>query len=287
MPLPPKPQKKEQPSTYFVQDRKSEQELTRLAIQDRLITAGMGGVLSEQPDPTVLHRVLDVGCGTGGWIIEAARAYPTLSLIGIDISNRMIEYARAQAQTHQVHDRSEFHVMDALLILEFPAAFFDLVNLRLGSSFLRTWEWPKMLGELRRVTRPNGVVRVTECEVIQSNSPALTQLNEMHQCALFRAGHHFTADRTALTSQLAQLLSQHGCRRVQSKAYAIEYRAGTPEEEAFSEDMMLAFKTFRPFLEKWGCAAKDYEVIYQQALDELHQPDFHATWNFLTAWGNK
>jgi hypothetical protein len=65
MSRPLEPQKKEQPSTYFVQDRQSEQELARLAIQDRLITAGMGGVLSEQSDPTSLQRVLDVGCGTG------------------------------------------------------------------------------------------------------------------------------------------------------------------------------------------------------------------------------
>jgi hypothetical protein len=34
MPLPSEPQKKEQPSTYFVQDRKSEQELARLAIKE-------------------------------------------------------------------------------------------------------------------------------------------------------------------------------------------------------------------------------------------------------------
>jgi ubiquinone/menaquinone biosynthesis C-methylase UbiE len=199
----------------------------------------------------------------------------------------MIEYARAQAEAHQVNDRVEFRVMDALLILEFPAAFFDLVNLRLGSSFLRTWDWPKMLSELLRVAGTGGVVRVTECEVIQSDSPALTRLNEMHQCALFRAGHHFTQARTALTFQLAQLLKQHGCQQVQTKAYAIEYRAGTAEGEAFCEDMMLAFQTFRSFLQKWGCAAKDYEVIYQQALNEMHQPDFLAMGKMLTAWGSK
>jgi hypothetical protein len=36
------PQKKEQPSTYFVQDRSNEEELTRLYIQDQMLTAGMG-----------------------------------------------------------------------------------------------------------------------------------------------------------------------------------------------------------------------------------------------------
>src|SRR5260370_13305197 len=110
------------PSTYVVQDRKNKKELTRLNLQDQVITAGMGGVLPEQADPTVFRRVLDVGCGPGGWIIEAAQTYPTMSLVGIDISQRMIKYARAQAEAHQVNDRVEFHVIDGLRTLEFPPA---------------------------------------------------------------------------------------------------------------------------------------------------------------------
>jgi ubiquinone/menaquinone biosynthesis C-methylase UbiE len=86
-------QMKDSPSTYFVQDKRNKTELTRLAIQDQMLTTAMGGVLPEQPDPTVFRRVLDVACGTGGWLIEAAKAYPTMSLVGIDISQRMIRYA--------------------------------------------------------------------------------------------------------------------------------------------------------------------------------------------------
>src|SRR5690349_20361610 len=107
------------PSTYFVQDRKNKKELTRLMMQDKKLTAVMGGVLPEQPDPTVFHRVLDVGCATGGWLIEPAQTYPTMSLMGIDISQRMIEHACVQAKAHQVNDRVEFHVMDVLHVLDF------------------------------------------------------------------------------------------------------------------------------------------------------------------------
>ena len=87
--------RREHPSTYFVQDRSNEDELTRVTIQDEMTTTGMGGVMPEQPDPTIFQRVLDVGCGTGGWLIEAARTYPTLSLlVGVDVSSRVVEYAR-------------------------------------------------------------------------------------------------------------------------------------------------------------------------------------------------
>jgi ubiquinone/menaquinone biosynthesis C-methylase UbiE len=158
-------------STYFVQDRESEAELTRLQIQDQMFTASMGGVLSEQADPTRLKRVLDVGCGTGGWLIETAKAYPTISkLIGVDVNRGMLDYAQAQARAQQVDDRVEFHLMDALLMLEFPTNYFDLVNERLGDSYLRTWDWPKLLREFQRVSRRGGVIRLTEGDAMQSSS---------------------------------------------------------------------------------------------------------------------
>jgi len=246
----------------------------------------MGGVLAEQADPTVFRRVLDIGCGTGGWVIEAAQTYPEMSLVGVDISQHMIKYARTQA--HQVNDRVEFYVMDVLGMLDFPAASFDLVNLRFGISFLRTWDWPRMLSGLLWATCPDGVVRVTESEVIiQSNSPALTQLCEMVQYAFFRAGHLFEQESTGLTSHQARLLNQCGYQQVQTKTYAMEYRAGTAEGEAYCENLKLAFQMIRPFIQKWGNAAKDYEAIYRRALGEMCQPDFLATANMLTTWGRK
>ncbi|HEY4035721.1 MAG TPA: methyltransferase domain-containing protein [Ktedonobacteraceae bacterium] len=276
------------PSTYFVQDRKSKKELTRLALQDQRLTAAMGGVLPEQPDPTVFHRVLDVGCGTGGWLIEAAQTYPAMSLVGIDISQRMIEYASAQAKAHQVNDRVTFHVMDALRPLDFPVASFDLANARYSTSYLRTWDWPELLSELLRVTCPGGVIRVTESEVIlQSNSSALTRLFEMLQFALFRAAHLFEDASTGLTSHLTPLFYQYGCEQVQTKTYTTECRVGTVEVQELYENLKLFFQTIRPFLQKWGHITNDYEVIYQQALREMLQPDFLAVGTTHTVWGTK
>ncbi len=288
MSTPPNSQNNEQPSTYVVQDRENQDELARLTLQDHLLTLSMGGVLSEQPDPTTLRRVLDIGCGTGGWAIEAAQAYPTMSLIGIDISQRMITHARQQAEAQQVADRVEFHVMDALLMLEFPDDFFDLVNLRLGGSFLRTWDWPKLLSEILRVTRINGVARITEQEILhQSNVSAGTRINEMVLCAFYRAGYLFEQESTGLSAHLPGLLTRHGFQRVQTKNYALEYRGGTPEGQAYSENMLSASRTLRPFLQKWGCLSEDYDALLQQMLTYGQQADFHSTWKFLSVWGRK
>ena len=279
------PEKKEHPSTYIVQDRQNQRELSRLTVQDQLITTSMGGPLSEQTNPANLKRVLDVGCGTGNWIITAAQMYPNMSLAGIDISLSMIQYARVRAAEQQLSERIEFRVMDALRMIEFPAGYFDLVNIRFGCSFLRKWDWPGIIGELSRVTRSGGIIRITETNGInKSNSPAHQQFFTMFTCALFRAGNVFEETEMGVGSHLVPLLKQYGGGKVQSKDYALAYQAGTPEGRVYFEDVQHGSHTVRPFIQKWGCLSQDYDAICQQALKDMQQSDFHVTWNITTAW---
>jgi ubiquinone/menaquinone biosynthesis C-methylase UbiE len=286
MPSPREPRKNELESTYFVQDRRNREELTRVTIQDQMLTASMGGTLPEQADYTMFRRVLDVGCGTGGWAIEAARAYPTMSLVGIDISERMIDYACERAKTEQVAERASFRVMDTLHRIAFPSASFDLVNLRLGVSFLRTWDWPELLSEFERVTRQGGIVRLSEADIGESNSPALTQLGYLLRSAFYNAGNFFTLQDNGLTSELVPMLIRCGLGKVQTQVHALTYRAGTPEGQLFAEDMQYLYRTLRPFLQKWTRVPENYDAVYQQALIEMQQADFVATWRFVTAWGS-
>ncbi len=281
--------RREHPSTYFVQDRENVEELTRMQIQDHLMTASMGGVLPEQPDPTIFGSVLDVGCATGGWLIEAAKAYPTMrELVGIDINSKVVAYARVQAEAEKLSDRMQFRTMDALRMLEFPNGSFDLVNQRAGASYLRKWDWPKLLQEYQRVTRAGGVIRITEGDlIVESSSPALSRLFELLLQAFYQAGHVFTPESDGVTSQLAHLLTQHGLTEVETRTHRLQYHAGTAEWHRFFEDMRLIFRTIVPFLRKWSQVPNDYEVIYQQALAEMQQPDFVAAAGMLTAWGRK
>lgn len=278
---------REPPNTYFVQDRRGEIELHRLQLQDQLLTTGMGGVLPEQPDPTMFQRVLDVGCGTGGWLLETARTSPALSLlVGIDISPLMISFAREEAQAQGVSDRVQFRTMDALGRLNFPDHSFDLVNQRFGASFLRRWEWPRLLQEYRRVCKPGGVIRVTEFDVGEtSSSPAVEALSALFVQALFQAGRFFTEDKRGVTSQLVHLFQQAELQNVQTHASLMKHHAGTSQGQLFIEDLSLLYRTLLPFLRKWTRVPDDYEAIYQQALTEMQHPDFVATMSLLTAWG--
>ena len=279
--------KPEKASTYIVQNRNDERELTRLTIQDEMITREMGGILPEQSNVEGIQRILDVACGTGGWLIQVAKTYPEMkNLEGVDISRRMIEYARSRAETAQVSDRVNFRVMDALQMLEYPDNYFDLVNMRFSMAFIRTWEWSKVLIEMQRVTRPEGIVRITEGNISTNNSTALTQLYDMFICAFHKAGHLFKPEQATMEYELPRLFKQYGLQQVQTRTRDIEYLPGTPTGQDYCEDMKHMFKTALPFIQKWGCASKDYETIYQQMLSDMQRPDFHAIWQVVTVWGH-
>ena len=288
MPNPPEKPKKELSSTYFVQDRQSERELLRVMLQDRMITDVMGGVLPEQENPAQFRHILDVGSGSGGWAIDVAKENSEASVVGIDISSRMVEYARNQAAEQGVAERVEFHVMDALRMLEFPANTFDLVNLRFGISFMRTWDWPRLIQEMQRVARPGGIIRLTDNDIHhQSNSPALRQLQEIGVHTLFRAGNLFTEEGSGLIDHLSRLLTQYGCQQVQTKTYALEFQADMERTKLYYDDMAHAFQTTRPYIRKWGCEPTNYDDIYNEAIASIQQSNFHVIWHFLTAWGRK
>jgi ubiquinone/menaquinone biosynthesis C-methylase UbiE len=281
------PPRVEHPSTYVVQDRSNQQELARLTIQDRLVTTVMGGVLPEQPDSAKFERVLDVGCGPGNWLLDMATAHPESSLlIGVDISGKMVEYAREQAAAQNLNARVEFHVMDALRMLEFPTDFFNLVNLRFGTGYLRTWDWPKLLSEFRRVSRSGGLIRISESDImVKSSSPALTRLFELQIEALYHAGHFFNAEQQGITGELASLLERAGFEQVQTRAFPTDYHAGTQQTQYLIENVTYVFRVSLPFLRKWLHVPDNYEELYQQMLREIQQPDFVASGAMVTAWG--
>lgn len=274
----------------------------RLQKQDLWMTSWMGGALAEQTNTESLRRVLDVGCGTGGWLLETANTYPHISLlIGVDTNNRLLQFARKQAETRQVNERVEFHVMDALRMLEFPNDYFDLVNVRVAVSYLRTWDWPKFLQECRRVTRPGGVIRISEAPlgityikgtaltpqtINTSSSVAHTRLVDLLREALYQAGHLPASDGDSLVRELPNILGRYGLQNVQAKIYSQVCRAGTEEWQLCYADARLTFRLIVPFLQKWLRVPDDYWETYEQMLSEMQQPDFETTSAIHTIWGN-
>ena len=92
-------------------------------------------------------QALDVGTGTGAAALAVARRYPGCEVVGVDLSPRMVEEARARIPA-ELGGRMLFEVGDAAA-LPFESASFDLVTLANMIPFF---------DELARLVRPGGSV---------------------------------------------------------------------------------------------------------------------------------
>jgi ubiquinone/menaquinone biosynthesis C-methylase UbiE len=102
------------------------------------------------------ERVLNVGCGTGGFEARVLAGRPEQPLTGVDLSEKMIALAREK--THRAPN-ARFVQADAH-DLPFADASFDAV---VSASVLHYLAAPAAaLGEMRRVARPGGRVVVLD-----------------------------------------------------------------------------------------------------------------------------
>jgi len=96
-------------------------------------------------------RVLDVGTGTGSLVAAVAAKAPASRIVGVDPSAAFIAYARKNTKS----DRIRYEVGDAQA-LKYDDASFDSTLALLVMNFVP--DHHKAITEMRRVTRPQGIV---------------------------------------------------------------------------------------------------------------------------------
>jgi len=105
------------------------------------------------------NRLLDVATGTGDLAIMAAKAYPDITVSGIDLVPRMVERGMEKVKSKGLEGRVTLAEGDALKLPFEPDAF-DTTTIAFGIRNI-----PDTLGALRemaRVTAPGGRVMVLE-----------------------------------------------------------------------------------------------------------------------------
>jgi ubiquinone/menaquinone biosynthesis C-methylase UbiE len=278
----------------YVFDVESGAEMARLLDQDHMTTRAMGGLFPDFYEPTDGQRVLDVACGPGGWVQQVAFTYPTIEVHGVDTSHTMIEYAQAQAGVQRLKN-AYFEKMDVTQPLKFPDDSFDFVNARFMVGFLSREQWPEVLQQLVRVTKPGGIVRLTDSDVAATgitSSRALERLTTFAAQACYRARKGFGASRESsnigITPMLSILLQNAGCLGIIEQPHALNYSAGTTAYHANYSNFRTGWLLMKPFLLKMGVITnKEMDELYEQFQIEMLAEDFRGIWYFLSAWGQK
>ncbi|MGH2480826.1 MAG: methyltransferase domain-containing protein, partial [Ktedonobacteraceae bacterium] len=274
----------EQNHEGYVVDAESAAEMARLTRQDQALTHTMGGLFPEQLDLSQVNRIVDLACGPGGWALEVAYTYSDIEVVGIDVSERMITYAKTQAQIRQ-REHAHFQVHTILEPLPFPTASVDLINARLIVGFMKAQDWPKLLQECVRVLRPGGILRITDFEHGFSNKAHFEQASMILNQTLHRFGYGLSPNgyHMGILPVLAQLFRKAGLRSIQQQAHFIDFSAGTSIHEAFYYDYAAGYASVQPLIEKSGLmTGLEWQTLHQNLLKEMVEEDFCAAWILLS-----
>jgi ubiquinone/menaquinone biosynthesis C-methylase UbiE len=118
----------------------------------------IGGRTVERLGLTAGAKVLDVGCGTGASALPAAQAVgPSGSVIGVDLSARLLDRARAKAAAKGLSN-VDFRLAD-MTSLAYADNGFDAVVSVFSVFFVPDMEG--LVRELWRMVRPGGKLAVT------------------------------------------------------------------------------------------------------------------------------
>ncbi|KAG8862906.1 hypothetical protein FRB96_000324 [Tulasnella sp. 330] len=116
----------------------------------------------EFPKPP--STVLDIGCGAGRWVVEAAGQWKHARFVGLDLM--AIQYDLSGRCFDDIRDRIHLHYQ-----IPFAASTFDYIRMSHVALAIPTEHWKHVIYEIRRVLKPGGVVEWIDEDPVLPLSP--------------------------------------------------------------------------------------------------------------------
>lgn len=192
------------------------------------------GDLLDAVSPAPGERVLDVATGPGEPAMSlAARVAPGGRVLGVDLSERMVDVARAEAKRAGLENVA-FEVMDAEQ-LALPDASFDLVVSRFGLQIFTDPD--KAVAEMRRVLRPGGRLGLTvwgpgeRCQAIHVIIEPMLSFAEPDETGYLPTPYEMGGD-----GELVALLEKAGFEGARERRVTRDWTF--PNEEAYFEGVL-------------------------------------------------
>jgi ubiquinone/menaquinone biosynthesis C-methylase UbiE len=264
-------------SAYAMGD--TPEEADRLDVQDGLYR-GATEYLLRAAGLREGMRVLDVGCGTGGVSLAAARIVgPEGHVVGVDMNPEVLEIARTNAAAARIRNVGfEHHLLPDV---ELP----EPVDAVVGRLILMHLDDPvAVVKELTGLVRPGGLVTFQDVNI--SRARAVPDVPLVTRCRdWISAGQREGGRNPDMGEQLAHVLRSAG---VADPAVAVVVPTGGADSDA----MTLVAETVRsllPLIERSGVAdAREVDVETLESRLSQACADVQATVylsELVAAWG--
>jgi len=257
----------------------SDAETIRLNFQHYMFRLAFGGDYSAPIKGT--GDILDVACGTGRWARDLARRFPTADVVGFDLSRNLLDASLAEG-TDTMPENCTFVTGDALQPFAFPDGVFSFVIARACSSFIPTAQWPLVVSQMARVTRPGSWVEARDFGQVRSANATLNSLTQQFTVLAEGRGIH-----PGSGAFLQTYFTQAGLRDVQLRQVRLRSGAqrATRAGQLMLADYLAVLERVAPLIARSGVTtAEQWQSLVSQARHETRMaPDTQYAEVELTA----
>jgi SAM-dependent methyltransferase len=162
-------------------------ELPRLSAQNRLQFAEQQRRIAEVEFPSAPARLLDIGTGSGVYLslLGSHERLQGYELHGLDLSRRLLQYARVTSPTLHWHNASAYRT-------GLPDEHFDVVHA--SFVFIHLVNVDLALREILRILKPGGLLYVVDVDdATFDGPPEIAELLKIHDAI-------YEGDRTILNT---------------------------------------------------------------------------------------
>lgn len=260
-------------STYMLPvDR---QESDRLNFQHHLLYNATGNHYFA-PLPGQLDSILDVGCGTGIWAVELAKLYPDARVQGVDLIEA--SFGKISRPIN-----CTFSIADVLKGLPYPPRSFAYVHQRFLVAGIKANDWPQVVAELTRVTRPGGWLELVEVSG-RFDSPGPQTLEFMEAGNRLSVALGFRPD---MMEQLDHLLLGAGIAEVETQILPVPVGEwGGRIGQSLMKNMLTGYSAMKPaYCQQLGMRPEKFDQYLRNMTVEWSQ--YHSSFLFFAAYGRR
>lgn len=226
--------------------------------------------------------IADIGCGSGEITSRLAERYPDARIVGVDILESSVAYARRAHAS--LAPRVQFEQGDAFE-LKFPADRFDLVVCRHMTQAVPDPE--KVLGELCRIVRPDGWIHVLSEDYGMLHMPAAGSVDP---------------DRLWHEGVLEYTRSTHTDARIGRRTWSLMNHLGLQDlrvDYVVVDTLRVSRQTFGAILAAWRdgytealaehskLSENEIRALFDQIVGAILDPTQYAVWHIPIVSGRK